>query len=47
MDIQLIIVSHPVSEEAGVMNLANHLWQRFPDVPVQHILQRCMHTLVR
>jgi hypothetical protein len=46
MDIPLIVVNHAVSEEAGLMNLAAHLRQRFPDVHVHHIPQRCMYTLV-
>lgn len=45
-DLPLIVVNHPVSEEAGVISLANHLRAQFPAVPVQHIPQRCMVQLV-
>jgi putative NIF3 family GTP cyclohydrolase 1 type 2 len=46
MDVPLIVVNHLVSEEAGVMNLARHLQEHYPDIPVHHIAQRCMYTLV-
>jgi putative NIF3 family GTP cyclohydrolase 1 type 2 len=46
MDIPMIVVNHPVSEEAGMVNLAKHLQARFPHIPVHHIPQRCMFRLV-
>jgi putative NIF3 family GTP cyclohydrolase 1 type 2 len=46
MGVPLIVVNHAVSEEAGLMNLARHLQQKFPAIPVQHIPQRCMYRLV-
>jgi putative NIF3 family GTP cyclohydrolase 1 type 2 len=46
MGIPLIVVNHAVSEEAGLMNLAKHLRQQFPAIPVHHIPQRCMYRLV-
>lgn len=46
MGISVIVVNHAVSEEAGLMNLASHLSHQFPDIPVQHIPQRCMYQLV-
>ena len=45
-DIPIIVVNHPVSEEIGVMSLAENLSQRFSSVPVHHIRQRCMYELV-
>ena len=44
--IPMIVVNHQVSEEAGMVNLAEHLRAAFPAVPVHHIAQRCMYTLV-
>jgi hypothetical protein len=46
MAIPVIVVNHAVSEEPGLMNLALHLREQFPSVPVHHIPQRCMHQLV-
>ena len=46
MGIPLIVVNHAVAEEAGLRNMAEHLRQHFPGVPVHHIPQRCMYTLV-
>jgi putative NIF3 family GTP cyclohydrolase 1 type 2 len=46
MDIPVIVANHAVSEEPGLMNLARHLREQFPAVPVHHIPQRCMHQLV-
>lgn len=44
--IPVIIVNHAVSEEMGMINLAHHLSQQFPDIPVHHIPQGCDYTLV-
>jgi hypothetical protein len=44
--IPLIVVHHAVSEEAGMINLARTLNAAFPEVPVHHIPQRCMYTLI-
>jgi putative NIF3 family GTP cyclohydrolase 1 type 2 len=44
--IPLVVVNHPVSEEAGVISLAQRIRQQFPDVPVHHIPQRCMYRLI-
>ena len=46
MGIPVIVVNHAVSEEAGLMNLARHLSERYPAVPVHHIPQRCMYQLI-
>ena len=46
MGIPLIVVHHHVSEEVGVLSLANHLKNIFPSIPVHHIAQRCMYQLV-
>lgn len=45
-DLPVILVNHPVSEEAGMIRLAENLRRRFPEAPVHHIPQRCMYTLV-
>jgi len=45
-DLPVIVVHHHVSEEAGMVNLANHLRKAFPGLPVHHIPQRCMYELV-
>ena len=47
MNIPVIIVNHAVTEEAGMILLARHLQERFPDIPIQHIPQRCMYKLIR
>lgn len=47
MGVPVIVVHHHVSEEAGLMNLAQHLQTRFPDIPVRHIPQRCMYQLIQ
>jgi putative NIF3 family GTP cyclohydrolase 1 type 2 len=44
--VPLVVVNHPVSEEAGVRRLAEALRARFPQIPVQHISQECMHQLI-
>lgn len=45
--IPMVVVNHAVSEEAASAALARHLAERFAAVPVRHIPQRCMYTLVR
>ena len=46
MGIPLIIVNHPVTEEAGMINLAKCLQTQFPEIPVHHIAEQCMYRLV-
>ena len=46
-DIPVIVVNHAVSEEMGMANLAQHLMQQFPDIPVHHIPQGCQYSLVQ
>jgi putative NIF3 family GTP cyclohydrolase 1 type 2 len=46
MGVPIIVANHAVSEEAGVASLARRIQQAFPEVPVRHIPQRCMYTLV-
>ena len=46
MGIPLIVVNHAVSEEAGVINLAQYLHTSFPDIPIYHIPQKCMYRLI-
>ncbi len=47
LGLPVIVVNHAVSEEYGMKLLADHLAQRFPQVPVKHIPQRCMYSLIR
>ncbi len=46
MDFPMIVVNHPCSEEIGMMNLAAHLSERYPGVPVHHIPQECMYRII-
>lgn len=39
----LIVVNHCVAEEPGMVTLAAHLREAFPDVPVTHIPQKCTY----
>ena len=41
-----IIVKRPCSEEIGMQRLAEHLAQKFPQVPVHHIPQKCMFKVI-
>lgn len=45
-DVPVIVVNHAVSEEMGMVNLAQHLAQQFPQIPVHHIPQGCQYSLV-
>jgi hypothetical protein len=42
----VIIVNHPVAEDSGMKLLAEHLKQKFPQVRVHHIPERCMNRVV-
>lgn len=44
--IPLLVINHAVSEEAGMISLANLLRSQFPNIPVHHIPQQCMFRLV-
>ncbi|NIM93332.1 MAG: hypothetical protein GTO18_06435 [Anaerolineales bacterium] len=46
MGLPMIVVNHPVSEEVGMINLAHHLENQFPSIPVHHIPQGCMYRLI-
>lgn len=46
MDFPIIVVNHPCSEESGMKNLADHLLQKYPSIPVHHIPQVCMYRIV-
>jgi len=46
MDFPMIVVNHPCSEEFGMKNLAVHLSERYPAVPVHHIPQKCMFKMI-
>jgi len=43
----LVVVNHCVSEEPGMVTLADHLRKTFPDVEVTHLAQRCTYESVR
>lgn len=45
--IPVIVVNHPVAEVPAMALLAEHLKQRYPQVPVHSIPQDCMYRLVR
>lgn len=45
-DIPVILVNHATSEEIGMINLAQHLASQFPELPVHHIPQGCMYSLI-
>lgn len=45
-DLPVIIVNHPVAEETGMQLLAEHLKQKFLQVPVHSIPERCMYRIV-
>jgi putative NIF3 family GTP cyclohydrolase 1 type 2 len=44
--IPVVIVNHPVAEEPALKLLAQHLKQRYPNVPVYAIPQKCMYRIV-
>lgn len=44
--VPIVVVNHPVSEEAGVASLADTVSRMLPSLPVHHIPQRCMYRLV-
>ena len=46
MDYPLIVVDHACSEEFGIRKLAEHVSETFPNIPVYHIPQNCMYTIV-
>ncbi|MHC4330097.1 MAG: Nif3-like dinuclear metal center hexameric protein [Planctomycetota bacterium] len=46
MDFPMIVVNHPCSEEFGMKNLAAHLSEEYPAVPVHHIPQKCMYKII-
>ena len=46
MDYPIIVVDHACSEEFGIKKLAEHVAERFPDVPVYHIPQYCMFETI-
>lgn len=44
--IPVIVVNHAVSEEMGIRNLAIHLKNSFPLIPVHHIAQGCAFKFI-
>jgi len=47
MGYSVIVVNHPCAEEIGMVQLANHLKEKYPAIPVHHIAQKCMFTTIR
>jgi putative NIF3 family GTP cyclohydrolase 1 type 2 len=45
-NLPVIVVNHAVSEEMGMMNLAQHLALQFPDLRIHHIPQGCLYSLI-
>jgi len=42
----VIVLNHGVSEEWGIMNLANYVQQTFPSIEVFHIPQYCQYKII-
>lgn len=47
LDMPLIVVNHTVSEEPGMISLAEHLRRAFHPLSVHHIPQGCPYSLIR
>jgi putative NIF3 family GTP cyclohydrolase 1 type 2 len=47
MGYPVILVNHPCAEEIGMVQLANHLREKYPAVPVHHIAQKCMFATIQ
>jgi putative NIF3 family GTP cyclohydrolase 1 type 2 len=47
MGYPVIVVHHACSEEVGMVELANHLREKYPGVPVRHVSQKCMFTTIQ
>lgn len=47
MGYPVIVVNHACSEEVGIVQLAEHLRQRYPATSVHHIAQKCMFATIR
>ncbi len=46
MEYPVVVVNHACTEEIGLKRLAEHLSEKFPQVPVRHIAQKCMFRQV-
>jgi len=46
MGFPLIVVDHACSEEIGMKNLSIHLTEKFSEVPVHRIAQKCMFQII-
>jgi putative NIF3 family GTP cyclohydrolase 1 type 2 len=46
MEYPAIVVHHACSEELGMIELARHLKEKFPAVPVHHVAQKCMFATI-
>jgi putative NIF3 family GTP cyclohydrolase 1 type 2 len=47
MGYPVIVVNHPCAEEIGMVQLAKHLREKYPAVPVHHIAQKCMFGTIQ
>ncbi|MEN6335301.1 MAG: Nif3-like dinuclear metal center hexameric protein [Phycisphaerales bacterium] len=47
MGYPVILVNHPCAEEFGMVQLADHLREKYPAVPVHHIPQKCMFATIQ
>jgi putative NIF3 family GTP cyclohydrolase 1 type 2 len=46
LGVPVIVVDHAVSEEPGMVLLARRLKEAFPQLPVHHVPERCMYSVV-
>jgi len=46
MDFPMIVVDHACSEEIGMKNLSIHLTEKFPEIAVRRIPQKCMFQII-
>lgn len=47
MGYPVIVVNHACAEEIGMVQLANHLKEKYPAIPVHHIAQKCMFATIQ
>jgi len=46
MNVPLIMVNHSTSEEPGMVTLARHIQEKFPNVPAKHIPTGCIYRTI-
>lgn len=47
MGYPVVVVNHACSEEIGMQRMAEHLAEKYSNIPVRHIAQKCMFQTVR